>query len=156
MDMYDSMFPPSYVLNEQVARHVFGSLPEQGPIVAIIDKAGNRWPSSSEEFSALNIDESLLNDICAKVDDGAEPVITQANGASIAAAQLATDQTDCGYLIVALPRYCPESTLTHTDLIETVLNQITLIAKLIENNRFLCELQTRHHAPYRESQVPSN
>ena len=156
MDTYDSMFPPSYVLNEQVARHIFDTLPEQGPVVAIVDRAGNCWPSSLEEFSELNMDESFLRDLCAKVDDGAEPVITQANGASIATAQLATDQTNCGYVIIALPKYSPESTLTHVDLIETLLNQITTIAKLIEKNKFLCELQARHYAPHRQSYAPSN
>lgn len=156
MDTYDSMFAPSYVLNEQVARHIFETLPEQGPVIAIVDRAGNCWPSSSEEFSELNINESMLKDLCAKVDDGAEPVLTHANGASIATAQLATDQTNCGYVIVALPQYSPESTLTHIDLIETLFNQITMIAKLIERNRFLCELQARQYAPHRQSHAPSN
>lgn len=156
MEMYDSMFSPSYVLNEQVARQIFDILPEQGPIVVIMDRDGNFWPSNSEEFSKLNINESFLRELCAKVDDGAEPVITQANDASITAAQLATERTNCGYVIIVLPRYNSASTLINIDLIEILLNQIALIARLVEKNNLLYELQMRHYSTYGKSEIPSN
>ena len=92
--MYDSLFSPSCTLNEQIARQIFDILPEQGPIMVIIDRDGNCWPSNSENFSTLNISESFLKELCAKIDDGAEPVITQTNGLSIVATQLATEQTN--------------------------------------------------------------
>lgn len=156
MPTCDSTLSASYLLNEQVAREIFEILPEQGPIIVIMDKNGNCWPSSSEQFSELNITESLLKDLCAKVDDGAEPVITQASDASITATQLATERTNCGYVLIALPRYSPESALINIDLIETLLNQITLVAKLIEKNNRLHELQMKQYNVYGRSEVPSN
>jgi hypothetical protein len=50
---------------------------------------------------------------------------------------LATDRTNCGYLVIALPRYGPESTLTNIDLVEALLSQITLIARLVEKANLL-------------------
>ena len=60
MDMYDSLFSPDRVLNEQVARQVFDILPEHGPVMVIVDRDRNCWPSDSERFAALDIDESFL------------------------------------------------------------------------------------------------
>jgi hypothetical protein len=156
MDIYDSIFSEGYVLNEQVARQVFDTLPEKGPIVIIMDRDGNYWPSNSEEFSKLSISEAFLGELRSKIDDGAEPVITQVCDTSITAAQLATERTNCGYVIIALQRYNPESTLVNIDLIETLLNQITLIAKLVEKNNILLELQMKHFSIYGKSEAPSN
>jgi len=156
MDMYDSLFSPGGVLNEEISRQLFDILPERGPIVVIIDKEGNRWPSHSEKFSELNISESFLRELCDKIDDGAEPVITQVNDFSIIAVQLATEWTNCGYVIIVLPQYSPESTLINIDLIEALLNQIGLIAKLIENNSLLYELQMKQCSVYGQSDRASN
>jgi hypothetical protein len=156
MDTCNSTLAASYWLTEQVARQISEILPEQGPIIVIMDKDGNCWPSSSEEFSRLNVTESLLRDLCARVDDGAEPVMTQASDASITAAQLATERTNCGYVLIALPRHSPEAALINTDLIETLLNQITLVAKLIEQNNQLYELQMKQYKLYARGEQPSN
>ena len=156
MDMYDPLSSQSSVLNEQIARQIFDILPEQGPIIVIIDRDGNCWPSNTENFSKLNIGESFLKELCAKIDDGAEPVITGANDCSIIAAQLATEQSNCGYVIIALPQYSPESTLINIDLIEILLNQINLIAKLTEKNNLLYELQTKHYGVHAQSEATSN
>ena len=156
MDTYESLFSPSSVLNELIARQIFDILPDGGPVMVIIDRDGHFWPSDSEKFSKLNLSESFLKELKAKVDDGAEPVVTQADDCSIIAAQLATEQTNCGYVIVALPQYSPESTLINIDLIEIVLNQISLIAKLIEKNNLLYELQMKRFNVYSQSDVATN
>lgn len=156
MDIYDSLFSPSCVLNEQIARQMFEVLSEQGPIMVIVDRDGHFWPSDTERFSKLNISESFLKELQAKIDDGAEPVVTQAGDCSIIAAQLATERTNCGYVIIALPQYSPESTLINIDLIETLLNQIGLIARLIEKNNLLYELQMKHFDMYSRGEIASN
>jgi len=156
MDMHESLFSPSYVLNEQIARQIFDVLPERGPVMVIMDGEGNCWPSDSEKFSTLNIGEPFLRELCAKIDDGAEPVVTQVNNCGIIGAQLATELTNCGYVIIALPQYSPESTLINIDLIEMLLNQIGLIAKLIEKNALLYELQMKHHSLYGPSETANN
>ena len=156
MDMCESLFSPGFVLNEQIARQLFEVLPEQGPIMVIMDRDGNIWPSNSEEFAKLNISESFLKELCAKIDDGAEPIITQANDCSVIATQLATEQNNCGYVIIALPQYSPESTLINIDLIEMLLNQVGLIAKLIEKNNLLYEVQMKHYGVCGQSEIASN
>ena len=156
MDIHESLFSPGFVLNEQIARQVFEVLPEQGPIMIIMDRDGNSWPSDSEKFAGLNTNESFLKELCAKIDDGDEPIVTQVNDCSIIAAQLATERSNCGYVIIALPQYSPESTLINIDLIEMLLSQLGLIAKLIEKNNLLYEVQMKHYRLCGRSEIVSN
>ena len=145
MDLCNTKVSDTHILSEQVAREVFDMLPERGPILVIMDREGNSWSSHPEEFAKLGISEEFLKDLRAKVDDGAEPVITQVGETSVTIAQLATDQTNCGYMMVVLPRYSPESTLTNIDLVEALLNQITLIARLVEKTATLTKGHMNHY-----------
>jgi hypothetical protein len=156
MDMYESLYSASSALNEQIARQLFEILPEQGPVVVIVDREGHLWPSDSERFSQLNVSESLLKEVCAKIDDGAEPVVTQVGDCSVVAAELATDHTKCGYVVIVLQQYGPESTLANIDLVEMLLNQVNLVAKLIEKNSRLYELQMRQWSMYGQVEAPIN
>jgi len=145
MHMCDAKTSDTPLLGEQIAREIFDMLPERGPVVVIMDRDGHCWSSHPEESAKLNLTETLLMDLRAKVDDGAEPVLTQVGETSVTMAQLATDRTNCGYVLVALPRYSPESTLTNIDLVETLLNQITLIARLVEKTATLARAHTNHY-----------
>jgi len=156
MDTCNATFSATHLLNEQIAHEVFDVLPEQGPVLIIMDRDGSYWPSNPEEFAKLNLSGALLKDLRAKVDDGAEPVITQVGDVSVTVAQLATDQTNCGYVVIALARHGPESTLTHIDLVEALLSQITLIARLIEKSRMLTKSHVNHYAAYSASGAASN
>ena len=148
MNTHNSLYSTVFILNEQVARQIFEIIPENGPVILIIDRNGSSWPSDSEEFLKLNISEAYLKELCMKIDDGDEPVITQTNNCSIIAAQLATDKNNCGYVIMALPEYNEESTSKNIHLIEMLLNQFNLIAKLIEKNNQLYEFQIRNYSGY--------
>lgn len=97
-----------------------------------------------------------MRELSAKIDDGTEPVVTSANDCSVVATQLATERTNCGYVIIALPQYSPESTLINIDLIEILLNQIGLIAKLIEKNNLLYELQMKQFSEYSQGETARN
>ena len=164
MDIGDWLFSPNCALNEQIAKQIFDILPERGPIMIIMDREGHCWVSNPEEFSKLDISDSFLRELCAKIDADTKPIITQENDCSIIAAQLNTEQTrastelsrTCGYVIIALPQYSPESTLVNIDLIETLLNQAGLIAKLIEKNHLLSELQMKQLSLYTQSKTSSN
>jgi len=156
MDTCNATFSATHLLNEQIARQVSDVLPERGPVLAILDRDGTCWPSNPEEFAKLNFTAALLKELRAKVDDGAEPVITQVGDVSVTIAQLSTDRTNCGYVLVALPRHGPECTLTNIDLIETLLSQITLIARLIEKSSLLTKSHVNHYAAYSSSAAASN
>ncbi|MBN2132908.1 MAG: hypothetical protein JW741_25640 [Sedimentisphaerales bacterium] len=150
MDTYDAMFSASYVLNERIARQVFEVLPERAPVVAIIDRQGNCWPSDSEAFARVNLDEAVLHDLRAKVDDGVDPAVVQLGDVSVTAMQLATEQTNCGYVVIALSRSDPKAP-AEADLLETLLSQITLVARLIEAHSLLTQARTEPYSAYRAS-----
>jgi hypothetical protein len=109
----------------------------------IVSKQGNYWPSDAEGFAKLGITDGFLKELCAKVDDGEEPVITQVSDFSVVATTLATDRTNSGYVILALPNYSPEATLANITLIEIMLSQVGLIAHLIEKANLLYERQMK-------------
>ena len=156
MNLNKSLYSGVFMLNEQVARQVFEVLPDQGPILIFMDREGNYWPSDSEEYAKLNISEPFLKELCAKIDDGAEPVMTQINDCSVVAAQLATEGSNYGYVIIALPQYSPESTLINIGLIEMLLSQLGLIVKLIEKNNFLYEVQMKQYRVLGQSEIALN
>jgi hypothetical protein len=148
MDMNETPICTEWMLNEQIAKEVFEIQPENGPVVVIVDRDGTCWPSDAERFAKLNLDGSFLNDLCAKVDDGAEPVIAQINDCSVVAAQLATERTNCGYVLIALANYSAEATMANIDLIEMLLGQIGLIGKLIEKHNQARELHMKQFSRY--------
>ena len=156
MNIYESLSCPTFRLNEQIARQVFDTIPEGGPLILIMDRHSNRWPSDSEELAKLNISESFLEELCAKIDDGNEPIVTQIHEHSIIATGLATEHSDCGYVMIAVPQSSPESTFSNIDLIEMLLNQFSVIAKLIEKNNLLYEVQLKHYRVGGQSAIASN
>ena len=156
MDICEPQLSRSSVLNEQIAGEIFDILPEDGPIVIIVGRDGNHWVSDSANFSRLNIHESFLKGLCTTIDDGAEPVVTQLNDFGVVASQLATEETNCGYVIIALPQYNSESTLINIGLIEMLLNQIGLIARLVEKNGLAYELQMKQLGMYSQNDIASS
>ena len=144
------------MLTDQITRQIFEVLPERGPLIVIMDTNGNSRPSDPEEFARLNISESFLKEVCVAIDDGAEPVITSSNDCSIIAGQLATEESNYGYVFVVLPHHNPESTLLNIDLIEMLLNQIGLIARLIEKNNHHYEVQLKHYRICGQSETALN
>ncbi len=156
MDIHDSLFSSSCMLNEQVARQIFEILPEDGPMMVILDRDGNCWPSDTERFMQLNLSEVLVGNLCARIDDGNEPIVTQIDEHSIIATQLATEHANCGYVIIAIPHHSPESTLISSDIIEMVLNQIGLILRLIEKNNTLCRQHAQHVGMYSRGVVSTS
>ena len=145
MDIYNSMFSQTFVFNEQIASQIFEAIPENGPIVLIADQEGNIWPSDSEQFHNLNISESFLKELGRKIDDGFEPLIAQENDCCIVASQLVTERNNCGYIMIALPQDTPESILANMEFLEMLMNQFSLIARLIEKNNRFYEVQAKRH-----------
>jgi len=144
MNTYDPLVSPAYLLNEQVARQVFETLPEGGPVVLIMDRAGHHWPSDSQAFAAFGISDAYLAELWSKIDDGAEPVIAQTEKCTIVAAELATERTRCGYIALMLAQDGPEHAMNNIDLVEVIIGQMNVVAKLIEKNVLLYELQSRY------------
>ena len=83
-------------------------------------------------------------------------MVTQIDECSVAAAQLCTEQTHSGYVMVILPEQGPESMLANISLVEVVLNQMSLIARLIERNNVQHELQMKQFSVYSQGEAVSN
>ncbi|HPC95417.1 MAG TPA: hypothetical protein PLU87_10765 [Sedimentisphaerales bacterium] len=156
MDMYDAVFSASYALNEQVARRVFDALGESGPLLAIMDRSGNCWASDPEVFDRMCPGDTVLEDLWAQVDDGHEPVITQVADKSVATAQLATEHTNCGYLVLILAGREAPGNQTVRDLVEALFSQIALVARLIETSSLLSDTQVKCYSAYGTSDAPAN
>jgi hypothetical protein len=156
MDIFNSVFCPDSVLNEQFAQQIFAAAPEQGIIIMIMDKESNVWLRNYEEYDRLNIDQQLLKELCARIDDGDEPVVTAANNYSIIAAQLVTEHNNYGYVFVILPQPGPQSSVINVSLGEMLLNQFSQIAKLIENKNHLSNVHNQQFGIYNSSEVALN
>ncbi len=156
MDMYDAMFSASYVLSEQLARHVFDVLEENGPILAIMDRHGNCWASDPEAFDRMHPGQTFLEGLWDQVDDGVEPAVARAGETTVATAQLATAHTNCGYLVLVLPQADSQWTRIDLDLTEALFGQIALVARLIETSSLLSDTQVKCYSAYATSDAPAN
>ncbi len=156
MDIYQSLFSSAAMLNEQLAEEIFDAVPEDGPIILIMDKAGNTLQSDTESFTGLNIGESFLTELRTRVDDGVEPAIAQVQQCSVIASQLAGERGRYGYIFLVIPQNTIESTLTNINLIEMLLNQVRLIVGLHEKNQQLYENRMKHYLSLENYQAASN
>jgi hypothetical protein len=156
MDMYDAMFSASYTLNEQIARRVFDALGENGPLLAIMDRSGNCWASDPEAFDRMCPGDTVLENLWAQVDDGSEPAVARVGDRSVATAQLATEHTNCGYLVLILAPGDPQWTQAGMDLVEALFGQIALVARLIETSSLLSDTQVKCYSAYGTSDAPAN
>ena len=147
MNIYDSLFSQNSMLNEQVARQVFEIVSEDGPLVVLMDGEGNCRPSNSAKFESLNLSKAWVENFCSKIDDGVEPLISYVQNHGIVGAQLAGAQSKCGYILMAIEATGPESMLTKIELVEMILNQFNLIAKLMEKCNSLYQTHAKQCRP---------
>jgi hypothetical protein len=146
MDVYDSICQ-SGILNEQIARAIFEIVPEQGPLVMILDHEDNCWSNNSEKFAQLNFGKEQLQQLCAKIGDGVEPVISYIEPYGIVGSQLGSDSKKYGYILVVMEEQGLESMLAKIEIFEMILNQFNLIAKLIEQCNSLYQEQMKLSSP---------
>ena len=143
MKTNDFLFSEGFSLNEQIARQMFEAIPKDGPLIVLTDRKGACYPSSSSWFSELAIEKDFFRKLEERIDDGQEPLITQKKNCTVVAKQLTTDRTNCGYAFVILDNCTPESALVNIELVEMVLSQMEIIARLIEKNTLLYEFRMR-------------
>ncbi len=133
MNVFDAIATSNDLVTGHIASHIFSVLPEDGPALAIIDRHGHRYTSEPDLFPANNISDEMLKDITSRIDDGGEPVILKAGESTVVGSYLATDSCNYGYAIIVLKGYCPVAAIANIQLLDTVLAQMNLVARLIEN-----------------------
>ena len=143
MNIYDSLFSSSDMLNEQLAGELGEFMSAEGAFVTVLDSEGNYWISGGERLSQYLPKDKKLRQTLAKVDDGFDPVIDQTDNCSFVVTQLSTERINCGYLFLVLPGYTAETTLANIGIIELLLGQVEVIARLIEKNNQLHHLRLK-------------
>ena len=144
MSIYESLLSSPMMLNEQIAREVFEVMPDGELLVVICDEKGNYWASDQSRFAKVITDQKELERICTTIMDGCDPVIHDLDNCTIVATQLDTERTNCGCLFLILPAYTRQSTLANMEVIELLLSQLNLVARLIDKNNQLHRLQLKY------------
>jgi hypothetical protein len=136
----------------KIAQMVFDSFGDTDIVIAIIARSGSYVSNRLDIFERIFAERSLLDELCRRVDDGCEPLISQIDGYFVAASGLSsgfdgigsTSSPLVGYAIMLLPA-CSFGQSEHLDFgfdsahhfIEIILEQFSVIAGLIEQNRQL-------------------
>ncbi|HSV27386.1 MAG TPA: hypothetical protein VLH60_05785 [Sedimentisphaerales bacterium] len=134
MNLFDAISTSSDIVTGRIASQIFSVLPEDGPGIAIIDRHGHRYTSEPELLGGHGISDEKVRDVCSRVDDGYEPVIAGSEGTTLICTHLSTDRCNYGYVILVMDGYCPVAAVANMPLVEMVLAQLTLIARLMEGH----------------------
>ena len=144
MDTYGLDISSSSMVNQQVAGEVFGTLPEEAPLIVILDGQGNYWPSDAERYSVVFCDSYKLDKILARIDDGDDPVISDIGGCPVVASQLVTSCRHCGYVVLAMEGYTSKRIVENQDMLEMSLSLINVIGNFVEKYNRIQEFQMKH------------
>ncbi len=117
-----------------LAASIFDIIPDHGLDIAFLDKEGNIHASNQTHLGELFSDQDHINHLIARVKDGDDPVISQFGDHSIVVSELSTGNSSCGYVFLALPDATGSSTIANMDLVEFILNQLTIIADLSQRS----------------------
>ncbi len=136
--LYKDIFDASDLLIEQVRGHLFGLLGPEGPTLAIAGKDRQLKTNHPSRAGLLMADEGrLLVSLCDRIDDGEDPLVVKVKGGCIAVCGLGTERDQCGYLMVVLEGYTPDTAGANMPLIEMMFAQAQLVCELVEKNNQL-------------------
>lgn len=124
--------PPKTDLCSTLADRIFDIIPDQGLDIAFLDKEGNIHVSNRTCLGELFSDRDHIDHLIARIKDGDDPVISHFGDRSIIASELSAGSASCGYVFLALPDADGNSAVANMDLVEFILNQLTVIADLTQ------------------------
>ena len=140
--IYKEMFDSAHLLCEQIRRHLFKLVGPEGPALVVLDTERRLQTSHPGRIGFLLGDnERLVEQMCARLDDGEDPLVIPVNGGCAAACQLATERVHCGYLIVLFEGYDAETLSANMAMVELILAQAQLICELLDKNNQLHHLR---------------
>ena len=84
---------------------------------------------------------------CSKIGDGVEPVISHVENYGLIGSQLSAEHNTCGYILMIMEEPGLESMLAKMELLEMILNQFNLIAKLTEKCNAFYQIQAKLSSP---------
>ena len=113
----------------KIARTVFDSFQNSDIILTILDRTGSYVSNKVEVFEQVFSSQELLDNLCGRIDDGCEPLISQIGDYAVAAMGLSANGSFGGYVVMLLPGCNLEKAIGCTDFIEIILSQVTLLAE---------------------------
>lgn len=135
--LYKSLFSSSQILLEQLSREICSDRNGFGPSWILLDEQRDFAAGDKESFQAILSQAGLLDKLCSRVNDGIEPALVQMKDCCVAAGQIYTEQSHCGYMLLRLPGYCEDTAQANLDLVEMLMSQTNALMQLIEKNNQL-------------------
>ena len=116
---------------------VFDSFEGTDLIVAILGRTGSYVSNKLDVFEKVFADQRILAELCRRIDDGQEPLITHIDSYLLAAKAVTSGSDNIGYAVILLPACTFEKSFSCLDYIEIILDQFSLIAGLLGQNQHL-------------------
>lgn len=143
--IYKELFDSSHLLTEQIRGHLFSLVGPDGPVLVVVDTERRLQTTHPSKVGfLLGENARALDEMCSRLDDGEDPLVIKVKGGCVAATQLATERVHCGYLLIFLEGYTPETVSANMHLVELILTQAELICELVEKNNQLHRLRLVH------------
>ena len=139
-ELYKSLISGTETLMAQLQGHLFGMTEPEGPVLILVDSQHQFCLNHPGRAGFLQDDPDILSILCEQIDDGYDPCVYAVEGGAVIGTQLATESTDCGYLLIFMPGYRTDTVQENMDLFEIILAQTQVICHLLEKNNQL------HHA----------
>lgn len=143
-ELYKSLISSSETLMGQLENYLFEVTEPDGPVLILVNPRRQFAANNPHRAAFLNGNPDFLSDFCNRIDDGFEPCVTRVEGGCLIGSQLATETTDCGYILVFMPGYQLDTLRANMDLFELILAQAQLLCQLLDKNNQL------HHAQLSE------
>jgi hypothetical protein len=128
------------VVIEQTAQMMFANIGCSDIVLAVLGRDGSCTSSKPEVFAKVFANQGLIRDLCSKIDDGCEHLISRIDDCLIIGSSLSSGANSIGYVIMLLPGYSPEKSFEYLDFIEIIMEQFSLLAGVVEQNRHLAGL----------------
>lgn len=133
MEPCDTMMLQGSRVMERVAEDLFDIMPEEEVVLVFIDRQGNRWSNRPDAPFGVKGDESLINSLMARIDDGDDPAVVHTGDVCVVASQLTRDHTQWGHVMVVFPKRGVETANLNLDLADLVLRQANLLAQYADS-----------------------
>lgn len=112
---------------DRIARIVLESFEETEIILGIVDREGCWVSNKPDVFEQVISDPMMLDDMCRKIDDGCEPLLSHKDTYLIGGGAI----NDSGYAILLVPNYSAEKSAAYNDFVEIVLSQIAMLSEKV-------------------------
>lgn len=135
--LYESLFTSNHMVRNQFVRGLGPELADSSHWAVLVSPERELWSSDEGRLRRVFAERGIVDAICDRIDDGADPVLTPLEGGCVAACELYTETRSAGYLLLVLEGYSLETAKTNMDLIELLFSQFRMVCSLIEkNNQF--------------------